>query len=60
MNQKLKEDARTVLSVAAHLEQLKAAARFLQQWVGARERGYFTPSEDEEVRHLFSLVLDEP
>ncbi|MBI3468801.1 MAG: hypothetical protein HY000_37840 [Planctomycetes bacterium] len=43
---------RTVANLATHFEELKQAALHLRERVAARTRGYFTPSEDEEVRHL--------
>lgn len=44
--------ARTVTGVAAHFERLKLAALALLDARASSDRGYFTPSEDEEVRHL--------
>jgi hypothetical protein len=44
--------AGTVAHLAVHFEELKASARSLRERAMARDRGYFTPSEDEEVRHL--------
>ena len=46
------EGARTVVSIAAHFERLKLAATSLLEAGSASARGYFTPSEDEELRHL--------
>jgi hypothetical protein len=43
---------RTVTSVAAHFAELKQSAARLLDSFGATQRGYFTPTEDEEVRHL--------
>lgn len=48
----LESASRTVAAVAAYFEELKAAARALKGTVQARTRGYFTPGEDEETRHL--------
>ena len=44
--------ARTVVGIAEHFEQLKQVATSLLEAGTASERGYFTPSEDERVRHL--------
>ena len=43
--------ARTVVSVAEHMHQLREAATHLQSTFDTRQRGYFTPSEDEQVEH---------
>jgi hypothetical protein len=43
---------RTVVDIAEHFEGLKKAAVELRGRFGARRRGYFTPAEDEEARHL--------
>lgn len=44
--------ARTVAHLATYFEELKQTARGLREQFGARQRGYFTPSEDEAVRRL--------
>ena len=44
--------ARAVAHVADHFERLKLAAADMRSHFGAGDRGYFTPSEDEQVRHL--------
>ncbi len=44
--------ARTVTSVSSHFDELKREALKLLDSFGASRRGYFTPWEDEEVRHL--------
>ena len=44
--------ARTVLTVAEQFERLKQSAGILSEAASSSDRGYFTPSEDEEVRHL--------
>ncbi len=44
--------ARTVAHLAIYLEELKQAALELRRRSDARQRGYVTPSEDEEIRHL--------
>ena len=44
--------ARTVLAVADQFDRLKRSASILAEAAASSERGYFTPSEDEEVRHL--------
>ena len=46
------EGAHTVLGAAAHFGRLKESAARLRDVIGARERGYFTPAEDEQARHL--------
>ena len=43
---------RTVLTVAEQFERLKQSAGILSEAASSSDRGYFTPSEDEEVRHL--------
>ena len=43
---------RTVLTVAEQFERLKRAADVLSVSAASSERGYFTPSEDEDVRHM--------
>ena len=45
--------ARTVLTVADHMMHLRDAATHLQSIFDTRERGYFSPSEDEQVEHLW-------
>ncbi|MGH7134243.1 MAG: YiiX/YebB-like N1pC/P60 family cysteine hydrolase [Pirellulales bacterium] len=50
--EQIASDVRTVISVAAHFAELKQSAAQLLASVGATDRGYFTPTEDEEVRHL--------
>jgi hypothetical protein len=44
--------ARTVQHVADHFQSLQASAQQLLSEFTASQRGYFTPSEDEETRHL--------
>jgi len=44
--------SRTVISIAEHFQELMESARQLQQRSGASDRGYFTPVEDQELRHL--------
>ncbi len=44
--------ARTVAHLATYFEELKSAARGLRDRFAVRTRGFFTPSEDEEARHL--------
>ncbi len=48
----IESDARTVLDVAEHFDRLKDRARELGKASNASTRGYFTPSEDEQVKHL--------
>jgi len=45
--------ARTVVSVAEHMVCLLESATHLQTVFETRERGYFSPSEDEQVAHLW-------
>lgn len=45
--------ARTVVAVAEHMHELREAATHLQSLFETRQRGYFTPSEDEQVEHLW-------
>jgi len=45
--------ARTVIAVAEHMDRLRESATHLQSVLDTRERGYFTPSEDEQVAHLW-------
>ena len=44
--------ARTVAGVAGHFVQLQEKAKRMLGALKVTERGYFTPTEDEEVRHL--------
>ena len=48
-----KAGTRAVLTVADQVLELRAAATTLQANFDTRSRGYFTPSEDEEVGHLW-------
>lgn len=50
--QELDQAAATVLSLSQHLVVLKQRALELAESVQAEERGFFTPSEDEQTRHL--------
>lgn len=43
---------RTVSHLATYFEELKQTVWELRGRFGSRARGYFTPTEDEEVRHL--------
>ena len=45
--------ARTVVNVAEQMMSLRDAATHLQSVFDTRERGYFSPSEDEQVEHLW-------
>lgn len=50
--ERIAAEARTVVQIAAHFRELQTAGdRLLSEFTASR-RGYFTPSEDEEVRHL--------
>jgi hypothetical protein len=44
--------ADTVVNLARHFDRLKARVTELLELFRASERGYFTPSEDDEARHL--------
>lgn len=44
--------ARTVADLAVYFEELKASARAFDDAFGASHRGYFTPTEDEQLRQL--------
>jgi hypothetical protein len=46
-------EVRTVVDISAHMAGLREAAIGVQQTVATRQRGYFTPSEDEQVQHLW-------
>ena len=48
----LRLGAATVVNLAQHFEGLKAAASALEETVQASTRGFFTPTEDEQTRHL--------
>ena len=45
--------ARTVIDLSAHFSRLRDEAQRLQAVFDVRERGFFTPSEDEQVLHLW-------
>ena len=51
-NEQIAAGARTVAHLATYFDELKQTALGLRDEVAARQRGYFTPSEDDEVRHL--------
>lgn len=44
--------ARTVTAVGRHFTELQTVAKHLLATLSVTKRGYFTPTEDEEVRHL--------
>ena len=49
----IQSGTRTVVQLAIHFAELKQAALDLLASIsGASQRGYFTPSEDDEVRHV--------
>ncbi len=50
-NEQLAEQ--TVIELAAHMGRLKDAAAQFAKSNNARERGYFSPSEDDQVLHLW-------
>ena len=55
--QKIIEGARTVAHLATHLRELKQASEVLMERFSASERGYFNPSEEDEVRHIHVSYL---
>jgi hypothetical protein len=52
LTEPLAAGARTVSDIAQHFVGLQQSARSLLAQHVASQRGYFTPTEDEEVRHL--------
>jgi hypothetical protein len=48
----LTHGAATVINVAQHFSRLKDRATGLIEQIDAEERGFFTPTEDEQTRHL--------
>ena len=48
----LTHGAATVINVAQHFSRLKDRATGLIEQINAEERGFFTPTEDEQARHL--------
>ena len=48
----LTQGAATVINVAQHFARLKDRATGLIEQIDAEERGFFTPTEDEQTRHL--------
>ncbi len=54
MNKKLDAgEVRTVVDLADHIERMRQTATTLQQTFGTGDRGFFTPSEDDQVGHLW-------
>lgn len=53
MSSNQQRSEQTVIELAQHLERLKEAASQFHQATLARERGYFSPSEDDQVVHLW-------
>ena len=49
--------ARTVVNVADHMMTLRDAAKHLQSTFDTRDRGYFSPSEDEQVEMTRDMVV---
>jgi hypothetical protein len=45
-------EARTVIHLTEHLSRLKSRAQVMSDQFSASERGYFTPSEEDDVLHL--------
>jgi len=52
IEQQITIGARTVTQLAVHLQELAQQAVDLSQTLKARDRGYFLPTEDEQVRHI--------
>jgi len=50
--QSILDGAQAVVDIAAYFEELKSRATAMQQQVQAQDRGYFTPTEDEQTRQL--------
>ena len=50
--EELESQARSVTHLATYLEELKDAARRLRERAAVRERGYFSPGEEEAARQL--------
>ena len=48
----LHQGAATVINAAQHFSRLKARATSLTEQIQAQDRGFFTPTEDEQTRHL--------
>ncbi len=48
----LTHGAATVINVAQHFSRLKDRATELTEQINAEDRGFFTPTEDEQTRHL--------
>ncbi len=48
----LHQGAATVINVAQHFSRLKDRATRLTDQIQAEDRGFFTPTEDEQTRHL--------
>lgn len=49
----LESAASTVHDIAAHMDRMRGSARDFHTHFPTGERGYFTPSEDDEVQHLW-------
>ncbi len=50
--EELRHGAETVVHLSAHFHELKAGATDLVNSMEASSRGFFTPTEDEQTRHL--------
>ncbi|MGB4738850.1 MAG: hypothetical protein WBH50_11710, partial [Fuerstiella sp.] len=48
----LEQGAATVVNLAQHMVNLKQRALDLAGSIPPEDRGFFTPSEDEQTRHL--------
>lgn len=53
MSLSLQETGQTVVQLAGHMSRLKDAAAEFHQSTAVRHRGYFSPSEDDQVVHLW-------
>ncbi len=47
------QSAQTVIEIHEHLKRLKDDSHKLKKKLSAAHRGYFTPKEEEEVKHIF-------
>ena len=51
--QEVRSEVATFLNLARHFDQLKKRSLDLKERFGVRDRGYFTPAEEEEAARLF-------
>jgi hypothetical protein len=52
LNPEIERDCKTLRSIADGVEELRSHVLAMQHSQGARERGYFLPNEDDEVRRI--------